>query len=303
MKLLKLLALALLANLGMQAQELVAGQATLTKLQDGIYEIKKENGSVKTIDIRPNVEEHLQGKLSVFFNDCEKVRQSVFDLREITESILVKTVKEYNNCDYKPFEPTEKEVIQAANFLGDEYKFFAGIGASLNRSSFFDLKDYENLTQAQLSFGLAATPGFLGSLQGNLYFTLEINAAFSGNKDFSNAPFYANFKTNSYKGSVGTEYHFNKNGTIQPLIGVGFGLVRDYYNGTYDNYKIKKTVGSGFWNPKVGLLYSLDNKKSLGFIVSYIPEYKNDLSFMSDGELVPLEIHTHYINAGLYLYF
>jgi hypothetical protein len=47
----------------------------------------------------------------------------------------------------------------------------------------------------------------------------------------------------------------------------------------------------------------LDEKKSLGVILSYIPEYENDLSFWNGEEIVPLIIDTHYINAGLYFYF
>ena len=303
MKSLKLLLLALIASFGMQAQELVAGQATLTKLKNGVYEIKKEGGTVKKIDIRPNVEEHLQGTLAVLFQECEETRLAVFNLKEITESNLIDTVTQYNNCDYQPFEPTEKEIKQAANFQGDQIKLFASIGASLNRISYFNLDDYENLTQGQLSFGLAATPGFLGRLQGNLYFTMELNAAFSGDKDFGNAPFSTNFKKNSYRGSLGTEFHFNKKGAIQPLIGVGIGIVQDKYDGAYKNFKIEQTKGSAFWIPKVGMLYSLDAKRSLGVIVSYIPEYENDLSFIGNGEEIPLVIDTHYINAGLYLYF
>lgn len=287
----------------MQAQELVKGQATLTKIKNGVYEIKIEDGTPKKIDIRPNVEEHLQGTLSVLFKDCEETRKSVFDLREITESNLVKTIKDYNNCIYTPFEPTEKEIRQAANFQGDQYKLFASLGASLNRISYFDLDESESLTQGQLGFGLAATPGFVGTLQGNLYFTLEVKAAFSGDKDFSNSPFETNFRKNSYKGSLGAEYHFNKNGSFQPLIGIGVGLVQDHYNGSYGSYKIKRTDGSSYWTPKLGVLFSLDEKKSLGFIVSYIPEYENDLSFESDGEEIPLIINTYNINAGLYLYF
>lgn len=303
MKLFKLFLLALITNFGIQAQELVAGQATLTKIQNGLYEIKKEDGTIKTIDIRPNAEEHLKGTLSVLFNDCEKTRQAVFKLREITESNLVQTVIEYNNCDLTPFEPTEKEVKQAANFKGDQYKLFASVGASINRISYFNLGDYENITQGQFSFGLAATPGFVGSLQGNLYFTIEVSAAFSGNKDFNNSPFKTNFKKDTYRGSLGSEFHFNKNGTIQPLIGVAVGLARDHYNGHYGDYKIKQTQGSAFWVPKAGVLISLDEKKSLGVIVSYIPEYENDLSFISNGEVIPLIVNTHFINAGVYFYF
>jgi hypothetical protein len=132
---------------------------------------------------------------------------------------------------------------------------------------------------------------------------LETSAAFSGDKDFDNSPFKTNFKKNSYRVSLGSEYHFNKNGSIKPLIGIGVGLVRDHYNGNYDIYKLKQTEGSVFFIPKAGVLFSLDEKKSLGLIVSYIPEYEDDLSFIGDGEVVPLIVNTYFINAGLYLYF
>ncbi|HLW32418.1 MAG TPA: outer membrane beta-barrel protein [Aequorivita sp.] len=304
MKAFKLLLLALLASFGIQAQELVAGHATLTKLKNGVFEIIKEDGTKTKIDIRPNVEKHVQGKLSVIFNDCEKTRLSVFEMKIITESELIQTVKDYNNCNYTPFQPNEKEVRQAANFQGDQFKLFASIGASLNRISYFNLDDYENLTQGQIGFGLAATPGFTGSLQGNLYFTVELSAAFSGDTDFENSPFNTNFKKNSYRVSLGAEYHFNKNGAFQPLIGVGAGLVRDHYKGNYGIYRLKQTEGSFFWMPKAGILFSLDDKKSLGLIVSYIPEYEDDLTFINyDLEEVPLIIDTHYFNAGLYFYF
>lgn len=299
----KILMLVLFVGLGMQAQELVSGKATLTKISDGIYEIKKDDGTEKKIDIRPNVDEHVTGTLAVFFNDCENLRKSVFDLKLISEDDLIRTVKQYNNCNYTPFKPTEKEARRAANFQGDKYKLFASIGPSINRVSFFGLDDYKNLTEGQLSFGVAATPGFTGSLQGNLYVTLEVSAAFSGDKDFDNSPFKTNFNKNSQKANLGLEYHFNKNGSIIPLIGIGVGLSNDRYKGSYDGHKLNEREGNAFVMPKLGVLFSLDEKKSLGVILSYIPKYENDLSFRDGDEIVPLIIQNQYFNAGLYFYF
>lgn len=303
MKSFKLVLLVLLASFGMQAQELVTGKAVLTRVATGIYEIKKEDGTTKKINIRPNEDNHVQGTLAVLFRDCEKLRQSVFDSHLVTEGQLIQAVETYNNCEYIPFEPTEKEIKQAANFQGDEYKLFASIGGSLNRISFFNFDDYENLTQGQASFGIAATPGFIGSLQGNLYVTLEVNAAFSGDKDFGNSPFETNFRKDSQKANLGLEYHFNKNGSIRPLIGIGIGLSSDHYKGNYNGYDLNERDGSAFAIPKLGVLFSLDEKKSLGVILSYIPEYENDLSFRTEDDIIPLIVDTHYINAGLYLYF
>lgn len=303
MKSFKLVLLVLFASFGMQAQELVTGKAVLTRVATGIYEIKKEDGTTKKINIRPNEDNHVQGTLAVLFRDCEKLRQSVFDSHLVMEGQLIQAVETYNNCEYTPFEPTEKEIKQAANFQGDEYKLFASIGGSLNRISFFNFDDYENLTQGQASFGIAATPGFIGSLQGNLYVTLEVNAAFSGDKDFGNSPFETNFRKDSQKANLGLEYHFNKNGSIRPLIGIGIGLSSDHYKGNYNGYDLNERDGSAFAIPKLGVLFSLDEKKSLGVILSYIPEYENDLSFRTEDDIIPLIVDTHYINAGLYLYF
>lgn len=303
MKSIKLLLLVFFVSFGIQAQELVTGKATLTRTTEGIYEIKKTDGTLKKINIRPNEDKHVQGTLAVLFKDCEELRQSVFESRIVTEGQLIQAMERYNKCNYTTFEPTEKEIEQAANFQGDEYKLFASIGGSLNRISFFNFNDYENLTQGQLSFGVAATPGFIGSLQGSLYFTLEASAAFSDDKDFSNSPFTTSFKKNSYRASLGTEYHFNKNGSIKPLVGIGVGLVQDRYKGTYDDYNVKGSEGSAYFVPKAGILFSLDDKKSLGVIFSYIPEYENNLTIWNGEEIVPLVIDTHYINAGMYLYF
>src|SRR5690606_22402869 len=112
-----------------------------------VYEITKEDGTKKTIDLRPNVEEYVPGILSVLFKDCEKVRLAVFELRQISEQELINTVNDYNNCNYAPFEPTEKEAEKAANFQGDRYKLFVGVGASINRTGFFNFDNYESLSQ------------------------------------------------------------------------------------------------------------------------------------------------------------
>lgn len=303
MKIIKILLLVFLVSINSQAQELVTGKATLTKIKNGVYDIKIDR-TTKQLDIRPDFDQYFQGTLSVLFKDCEDLRQSVFERYIISEGELISIVKEYNNCNYTSFQPTENEIEEAAKFQGDEFKLFAKLGVSLNQNSFFNSENYESQTQGQLGFGLAATPGFLGSLQGNLYFTLEVEAAFSGNKEFDNSPLATDFKKNSYRGSFGTEFHFNKNGSFQPLIGIGVGLTRDHYKGTYDIYNINGTVGSGFIIPKAGVLFPLDNKKSLGVIFSYIPKYSNDISFINeDKEIVTLINNTYYFNAGVYLYF
>lgn len=303
MKSINLLLLFFLACMSSQAQELVSGKASLSRVNYGVYEIKIDS-ITKRLDIRSNSEKRNQGILSVLFKDCEEVRQSVFQISELTEGNLISTIRKYNSCNYTPFQLTEKEAERAANFQGDQLKLFAKLGVSLNQISFFDSGNTEPQTQGQIGFGIAATPGFLGDLQGNFYFTLEVDAAFSGDKVFNNSPPHTNFRKNSYRENLGIEYHFNTNGTFQPLIGLGVGLSQDHYSGNYGGYTIKESVGNGFINPKAGVLFSLDNKKSLGLILSYIPKQNDDLSFRNEErEVIPFVIDTHYFNAGIYFYF
>lgn len=303
MKTIKILMLLLLFSFASNAQELVSGKATLTKIKNEVFYIKVDS-ITKKIDLRPDFDKHIQGTLSVLFKDCEDVRLSVFKDQRLNEEKLISLVKEYNNCTYAPFQLTEKEAQRAADFQGDELRGFAKLGTSINRTSFFDGDNYENQVQGKLGIGMAATPGFLGSIQGNLYFTLEVEAAFSGDKDFDNSPLKTNFSKNTYQGNLGTEFHFNKNGSFQPLIGINVGLRQNYYKGNFDNYRIKNHVGSAFVMPKLGVLFSIDEKKSLGLILSYIPKSTDDLSFINeDDEVVPFLIDSYNLNAGVYLYF
>ena len=286
-----------------RAQELVSGKAILTKESSGIYSIKVA-GQTKQIDIRPNKQEHVKGILSVLFKDCENLRQSVFDLPTIDEGTLVSSVEAYNKCTYSPYSPTEKEIEKADRFLSDQLKIFVNLGTSINQMRFVDGGSLETQVQGNAGIGLAASPGFLGSLQNNLYFTLDAGMAFSGEKDFSNATYPTELRRNSFQSSLGTEYHFNKNGSFQPLIGFGLGLRQDYYKGRFNSYNINDHAGSAYIIPKTGILFNMNNNTSLGLLVDFIPRFTNDLYFKNDqGKVESFSISTYQINAGLYLYF
>lgn len=286
-----------------RAQELVNGKAVLTKESSGIYNLKVE-GQTKIIDIRPNKQEYVKGTLSVLFNDCERLRQAVFDLPQIDERILISTVKEYNDCSYAPYAPTKKEIEKAERFRGDQFKVFANLGTSFNQITFIEGGSSETHIQGNVGVGVAASPGFLGSLQNNLYFTLDAGMAFSGEKDFSNVSYATKLRRNSFQSSLGAEYHFNKNGSFQPLIGIGVGLRQDYYKGSFNSHDINDHEGSAYILPKTGILFKINDSNSLGLLVSFIPNSTTDLYFRNEqGEVESFSIDTSQINAGLYLYF
>jgi len=285
------------------SQTIIDGKASLELLDTGIYQISKADGTSRQIDLNSAAQAQVPGILALLFNDCESLRQEVLTKKKYTEKDLKRSVETYNSCSYSDYAPTKNELEKASAFQGDQYSFYGGIGASIHRISFFNLDNYESLTQGQVQLGVAATPGFVGSLQGNLFFTLEISAGTSGDKDFDNAPLPASFKKNSYRLQIGTEVRFLKKSRMQPLIGIGIGAVRDVYKGNYNGDTIDISGGDVFYSPRIGLIFKCNNGNAIGLIASYISEYENDLSFPKADEVVPLIVNNHQINVGINYYF
>ena len=147
------------------------------------------------------------------------------------------------------------------------------------------------------------SPGFTGNLQGNIYFTLEGSANFSGNKDFGNAGAPVDFKTSTYRLVLGAEYHFNKTGNVQPFLGFGIGATSDNFDGSFNNIPFDITGGNTIYVPKAGVLFRLNNGKHIGVVGQYISEYENDLSFPSNGEVFPLIVNNRMIIVGVSYFF
>lgn len=284
-------------------QTIVSGKATLERLDDNLYQISKTNGTSRQLDLNSDNQAQIPGILALLFRDCETLRQEVFKNSEYTEKMLIQNVETYNNCAYSAYAPTKSEINKANSFQGDQFNFYGGIGASIQRISFFNFDDYESQTQGQAQLGVAVTPGFVGSLQGNLYFTLEVSAGFSGEKDFENIPLATSFSKNSYRMQMGTELRFLKESRMQPMIGIGIGAVRDTYDGTYDGDNFDISAGDVFYSPRVGLIFKCNNGNAIGLIASYIGEYENDLSFPKDNGIVPLIVDSHQFNIGVNYYF
>ena len=285
------------------AAPLVTGKATLYQVGTNEYFIQNENGTSQRIPLQKE-EEKIPGLLSVLFSDCNAIRREVTQEDTFSESDLIEFTESYNSCAYSAYRPTEMEAEKAARHNTDKMRWYFGIGANFNSIAFFDSADTENQTAATLHAGVATTPSFTGSLQGNLYFFLEGSAGFSEDKDFSNSPEAANFRVNHFRVIAGTEFHFNKNGKFQPFLGAGIGAAGDYFKGSYQGYNFEISGGNVFFAPSAGVVFPIGNGKSLGLKVTYLTEYDNDLTFpVAANTPLFLEVDSQHINASVNFYF
>jgi len=286
------------------AHQLVQGKASLFDLSNASYLILKEGGLGKFINLEGEENAQTPGVLAVLFNDCNSIRDAINKIDELNERSLKSIVLEYNNCNYSDYTPTENEMVKANTYHTDAYRFYIGVQSGINNTTVNDFNS-TNTTGFGLGLGLSASPSFTGDLQGNLFFDFDFSMNFTGKSDFNNGTTPLNYKINSYKLSVGMEYLFNKNGTIQPFLGIGYGYAFDYYKGDLGTISFKDEDKNYFFIPKAGLLYKLNNGKHLGFTLSYITAYKNDLSFIFGDALTyyPLVIDASSINLGVNYYF
>ena len=285
------------------AATLVEGKATLYKVASNEYYIVNENGRSQQINIKQD-EDRIPGTLAVLFSDCNEIRSRINGEDSFSESDLIAYTEQYNNCAYSAYSPTENEAAMAARHNTDKMRWYFGLGANFNSIAFFDSSDTENQTAATVHAGVATSPSFTGSLQGNLYFYLEGTAGFSGDKDFSNSPEAANFRVNHFRLIGGTEFHFNKNGGFQPFIGAGIGTAGDYFKGTYQGYDFEISGGNVFFAPSAGVVFPIGNGKALGLKVTYLTEYDNDLTFpIAQDTPLFLEVDSQHINASVNFYF
>jgi len=291
----------LLTGFTVSAQQLVTGKATLEKIDKRVYTISKIDGISKTIDL--DSKNNIKGVLSVLFEDCSDIRDEIFATEYFDEKTLTEYTNSYNNCNYSGYTPTEKELDRVNSKKIDQVRFYGGVTIGLKNISFFDDSRTEVLNQYGATIGMMATPGFLGSLQGNLYFSFQATMSFGGEKTFKYAPQPTSFSANTFRLMLGSEYYFNKNGKIKPFVGIGFGLTSDSYKGNVANAPFKINGGDPIWTPKIGLLYAISSSKDVGITFSYIPEYTNDLSFPNDNMIIPLIVRSSYYNFALNFYF
>lgn len=285
------------------ASNLINGKASLFDLTNNEYLIVSENNLEKVFHIN-NDESQIPGILGVLFEDCNSIRDDIYKITDYNERVLKELVTQYNSCEYGAFTPTETEMKQANTNNTDTFRFHGGFQTEFNSTTVNGFSSNSN-TGFGLGVGVAASPGFTGSLQGNLYFDFDFNMTFLGDSDFNNGDTPLNYKVNSYRLNIGLQYQFNKNGTIKPFVGVGFGFTSDHYNGTIGTISFKDDGKNNYFLPKAGVLYQLNNGNHIGIVLSYISEYENNLSFYfgDDPTLYPFVLETTALNLGLNYYF
>mgnify|MGYP003626584308 CR=1 FL=1 len=286
------------------AQQLVTGKATLEKIDKRVYTISKMDGISKTLDLDSENKNNIKGVLAVLFDDCSDIRDEIFATEYFDEKTLTRYTNSYNNCDYSSYTPTKKELKRVNSKRNDQVRFYGGVEMGLKNISFFNSSETEALNQYGATIGIMASPSFIGSLQGNLFFSLQATMSFGGNKAFENTTLPTNFSANTTRMMFGSEYYFNRNGKIKPFVGIEIGLTRDFYEGSVSDSSFKIDGGDPIWTPKIGLLYAINSSNDIGITFNYIPEYTNDLSFPNDDNLIiPLIVSSSYYNFALNFYF
>lgn len=278
------------------------GNASLYQINKNQYLVTTKAGQASIIDLK-NDSTHIPGILALVFSDCNSIRRSLNNVDEYNESALVRNVQAYNSCDYETYAPTSKEIETAASYNTDIASFYVGAGAGLSTISFFDGEDSQAITSAQAQLGVITTSSFLGDLQGNLYFSLEGNAAISGDTNFSNVSNAVNFEVSTFRLLFGVEYQFNKDGQFKPFIGLSGGVTADYYKGSVDGNSFKISGGNPIFVPRIGARYKLKNGNHLGGTLSYITGYENDLTFPTQDEIIPLIVNVEAFTFGLSYFF
>lgn len=281
---------------------IVSGKGNLYKINNSQYLVAVENGQ-NTVIHTAQKSNKIPGRLAVVFNDCNTIRAALNNEDRFNEPALRRIVNSYNTCDYSAYAPTEKEVKDATTYNTDQASFYAGIGTGLNTISFFDNTSTESLLSAQIQAGVITSPSFFGSIQGNLFVSLEGSANFSGDTNFGNITSPTNFRVNSYRAFLGLEYMINKTGKIKPFAGVSIGITSDSFKGEIDGFSFDITGGNTLLVPRVGARLQLPNQKHIGVIFSYLTDYENNLSFPTNDTVIPLVVNNENFTLSFNYYF
>lgn len=281
---------------------IVSGKGNLYKINNAQYLVAVESGDNILINLAQKSNK-TPGTLAVLFNDCNTIRAALNNEDNFNEAALRRIVNSYNSCDYSAYAPTEKEVKNATTHNTDQASFYAGIGTGLNTIRFFDNTTSESLLSAQIQAGVITSPSFFGSIQGNLFVSLEGSANFSGDTNFGNIASPTNFRVNSYRAFLGLEYLFNKAGKIKPFAGISIGVTSDSFKGEIDGFSFDITGGNTLFVPRVGARFQLANQKHIGVTFSYLSEYQNNLSFPTNDTVIPLIVTNENFTLSLNYYF
>ncbi len=282
--------------------QMMDGKATLYDASNDVFVLQHEDKGFHVLDL-VNDESQIPGKLAVLFDDCNNLRDKINTTDVISGSRLARFVAGYNTCAYGNFEPTAEEVKKANLFNSDQLKVYLGAGMAFNDITFFDSDTAQNETSFGVNFGILASPAFLERLQGNLYFGLEASANFMADQTFNNAPLNANFKVNTYRVELGTQYHINKKGVVEPFVGIGIGFANDFFEGMYDGFNNDVNSGNVFYAPRAGILFNLKSGKAIGVTVSYLSEYTGDLDFRRGDVVTKYQVNSQYLKTALNFYF
>ncbi|PQB05024.1 outer membrane beta-barrel protein [Aureitalea marina] len=288
------------------AASLDAGKATLYHLGGRNFLVSSPNGA-QMVEAgnagQGGGSQKIRGVLSVIYQDCNSIRETINNLIDFRESNLVNLNQAYNSCEYGDYAPTDREVQKAEKFNTDIFRFYLGAGIGLNSVKFFDTGSSESLVSPRLNAGVTVSPAFNNNLRGALFFYFNGAVNLPSENDFGNSPSPTTIKITSWQFDLGTEYLFNSKGKVKPLIGIGIGFAADRFKGNVAGEGFNIGGGNVFFTPRAGVQFALNNGGHLGLIANFIPRYDNDLTFPRNGQIIPLIVNSQWTNFTLVYYF
>jgi len=280
------------------AFQMLTGNSTLYNITGSRYLIDSNVSETKLIDFNIDPSK-ISGKLSFLYNDCNEIRDFLFQKSNFSENDLANVVSRYNSCNYEEYKPTDLQVKKANRSRNDKVSFYVGAGLGLNSIKFEKEGQKDELSSTYIQLGIQGFPGFSPNKENNFSISAELQYWISPQKDFQNTSVTRDVKINSLRLMVGSEYAFFKGSRLKPIIGFNLGISSDTYSGALGLNDIDINKGHFLYGVKTGLNYYLESSK-IAIVLNYLPETKTNVRPRTSPSLI---VYNSIYSLGLNYHF
>lgn len=206
-------------------EELIVGTLSLYKSKENYYLIKDElevrevpfknyNTSGKTLHY---------GIISVYINNCQPVQEYAYSKNtDITASVLMKIVADYNNCSKTEAISIPVQAIADSKVTHDKIGFGVSLGYAVLNTNFDNFEPNTNSNIGTPTAG-AKLYVFTSALNNGLFFNFTFDYFFGKEQKVTSV---ITNKTQYFSTLMGINYQYKSNNkTFTPFIGINGGLV------------------------------------------------------------------------------
>lgn len=257
------------------AFQITKGNSSVYGITGEKYLVNSNNSQARIVDLNQKSNK-LGGTLSVIYSDCLKVRELIANSSNINESELKTIAETYNTCEYKAYEPTLDEVLNANKSRNDKVAFFIGAGIGLSSVKFEENGESDGYASSFFQIGVQGFPAFSREKLNRLSFSAQLQYWLGARNDYTNTTFTRDYKVTSARLLIGTEYTFLTQKTLQPFLGLNLGISSDTYHGTLGGSEIKINKGNTLYGFTTGVNFQFDQSR-LNVAATYFPETKTNV--------------------------